>query len=253
MQQALESSTPRIVPAVDQPATLSDEDAVRRVLAGDAASFELLMRRYNQRVFRIVRSIVGNDTEAEDVVQDAYVRAFEHLAQFAHRAKFSTWLIRIAVHEATARRQRGKSLHVVDLSDPKHVGIEPLMENETAEHHACTKELGGILTRAIDDLPDELRAVFTMRMIEELDTRETAECLDLTEANVKVRLHRARSLLQQRIDEQIGAGIRQVYQFDGERCDRIVRTVIERLSRRFGISNAPCPGQPHINGKQSHA
>jgi RNA polymerase sigma-70 factor (ECF subfamily) len=92
-----------------------------------------------------------------------------------------------------------------------------------------------------------------MRMIDELDTEETAECLDLTEANVKVRLHRARSLLKQRIDEQIGAGVRQIYQFDGDRCDRIVKAVIARLSRRFGISNAPCRSQPNTNGKQSHA
>ena len=238
---------------MDQSAALSDEDAVRRVLAGDAASFELLMRRYNQRIFRVVRSIVGNDGEAEDVVQDAYVRAFEHLAQFAGRAKFSTWLTRIAVHEAMARQRRRKSMQLVDLSDPKNLGIEPLMENETAEQLACTKELGGILTQAIDTLPDELRAVFTMRIIEDLDTQETALCLDLSEANVKVRLHRARSLLKERIDEQIGTAARQVYQFDGDRCDRIVKTVIARLSRRFGISNAPCRDQPNNNGKQHHA
>ncbi len=253
MQQALESSASRTDGPLDQSAALSDEDAVRRVLAGDAASFELLMRRYNQRIFRAVRSIVGNDLEAEDIVQDAYVRAFEHLGQFAHRAKFSTWLTRIAIHEATARRRRQKSMQPVDLSDSKNLGIEPLMENQTPEQHASNRELGGILTRAIDDLPDELRTVFTMRMVDELDTEETAACLDITEANVKVRLHRARSLLKQRIDEQIGAGVRQVYQFDGDRCDRIVKAVIARLSRRFGISNAPCRGQPNTNGKQHHA
>lgn len=235
IQQLLEDSESRVNQVQDEAAVLSDEDAVRRVLAGDAASFELLMRRYNQRMFRVVRSMLGNDLEAEDVVQDAYVRAFEHLGQFANRAKFSTWLIKIAVHEATARIRRKKSMQFVDLSDPQNLGVEPYMESHSAEQQASIKELGSVLTRAIDDLPDELRAVFTMRVIEEVDTEETATCLDISEANVKVRLHRARSLLRESIDEQIGASVRQVYQFDGERCDRIVNAVLARLARRFGI------------------
>jgi RNA polymerase sigma-70 factor, ECF subfamily len=234
MPQLLEDSG-RVNPVQDETAVLSDEDAVRRVLAGDAASFELLMRRYNQRMFRVVRSMLGNDLEAEDVVQDAYVRAFEHLGQFANRAKFSTWLIKIAVHEATARMRRNKPVQLVDLSDPHNSGIEPLMESQSAEQQASIKELGGVLTQAIDNLPNDLRTVFTMRVIEEIDTEATAACLDISESNVKVRLHRARSLLRESIDEQIGPSIRQVYQFDGERCDRIVNAVFARLARRFGI------------------
>jgi RNA polymerase sigma-70 factor (ECF subfamily) len=234
-QQLLEESTSRVNRVTDEAAVLSDEDAVRRVLAGDAASFELLMRRYNQRMFRVVRSMLGNDLEAEDVVQDAYVRAFEHLGQFAGRARFSTWLIKIAVNEASARMRRNRSMHFVDLSDPNHRGIEPYMENQTGEQQASNKELASVLTRAIDQLPDELRAVFTLRVIEEVDTEETSACLNISEANVKVRLHRARSLLRESIDEQIGSSVRKVYQFDGERCDRIVHTVMHRLARRFGV------------------
>jgi len=220
----------------------SDEEVVRRVLAGDVASFELLMRRYNQRVFKVVRSIVGNDGEAEDIVQEAYVRAFEKLGQFAGRAKFSTWLTKIAVYEALARRRRRKLVHVFDLSDEKNVGLVPTMEDRHAEQQASLKELAAVLTRAIDGLPDDLRTVFVLRVVEELDTAEAAACLDITEANVKVRLHRARALLRQHIDAEIGAGVRQVYQFEGERCDRIVAQVAKRLASQGLRPNVPPPG-----------
>ena len=122
----------------------------------------------------------------------------------------------------------------MDLDDPKNVNLQPHLVNGRADHRACNNELRDVLTEAIDGLPDELRTVFTLRVVEELDTDETAACLEVSESNVKVRLHRARLLLRERIDEQIGAGVRQVYQFDGERCDRIVKAVLQRLSRQFG-------------------
>jgi RNA polymerase sigma-70 factor, ECF subfamily len=219
---------------IDTPGSLPDREVVRRIRAGDGPSFELLMRRYNQRIFRVVRSIVRDDDEAEDVVQESYVRAFEHLGQFAGRATFATWLTRIAVNEALARKRRHKVIQYMDIDDPKNVNLQPHVVNGHADHRACNNELRDVLTQAIDGLPDELRTVFTLRVVEDLDTDETAACLDISESNVKVRLHRARSLLKERIDEQIGVGVRQVYQFDGERCDRIVKSVLERLSRRFG-------------------
>lgn len=209
---------------------MSDEEIVSRVLGGDLAAFELIMRRYNQRLFRIVRSVVAEDNEAEDILQETYVRAFEHLGQFASRASFATWLTRIALYEALARQRRRRRMHVVDLGDPKNVEMVPRMNSQEAEQKVDIKELGGILAKAVDELPDELRLVFAMRMVEGLDTNETAACLELTAANVKVRLHRARSLLRERIDERIGIGVRQLYQFGGERCDRIVRTVLARLA-----------------------
>jgi RNA polymerase sigma-70 factor (ECF subfamily) len=234
MLQQLDAAVSRQRETVDVPGSLPDKEVVRRILAGDAASFELLMRRYNQRVFRVVRSIVREDDEAEDVVQESYVRAFEHLSQFEGRASFATWLTRIAVNEALARKRRHNIIHYMDLDDPKNVNVQPHLVNGQADHRACNNELRDVLTHAIDSLPDELRTVFTLRVVEELDTDATAACLDISESNVKVRLHRARSLLRERIDEQIGAGVRQVYQFDGERCDRIVKEVLQRLSRRFG-------------------
>ena len=234
MIQQIEPRVARQRQSVDIPGSLSDNEVVRRILAGDAASFELLMRRYKQRIFRVVRSIVRDDDEAEDVVQDSYVRAFEHLSQFGERAKFSTWLTRIAVNEALARKRRQKAIQYMDFNEPKNNGFEPSSAKKEADHQLCNDELRNVLTQAIDDLPDELRSVFTLRLVEELDTDETASCLEISESNVKVRLHRARLILRQRIDEQIGASVRQVYQFDGERCDRIVKAVLQRLSRRIG-------------------
>ncbi len=234
MLQQLDAVAGKQHETTDVPGSFPDKEVVRRILAGDAASFELLMRRHNQRIFRVVRSIVRDDDEAEDVVQESYVRAFEHLSQFAGRATFATWLTRIAVNEALARKRRHKVIQYMDLDDPKNVALQPQLINGQADHRACNNELRDVLNHAVDSLPDELRTVFTLRVVEELDTDETAACLEISESNVKVRLHRARSLLRQRIDDQIGAGVRQVYQFDGERCDRIVKSVLERLSRKFG-------------------
>jgi RNA polymerase sigma-70 factor (ECF subfamily) len=202
---------------------LADEDIVARVLGGDLASFELIMRRYNQRLFRVVRGIVSDDDEAEDVVQDCYVRAYEHLAQFEGRARFSTWLTRIAVHEAMARRKR--QARVRPLSDGAGASAPREREDE-----ASVKELGDVLAAAVDALPAELRAVFVLRAVEGLDTREAADCLELSESNVKIRLHRARAILQTWIDHRLGSDVRRLYQFDGERCDRIVTSVLERLT-----------------------
>jgi RNA polymerase sigma-70 factor (ECF subfamily) len=235
MIQQLDAATSRQRDTLDSTGSLPDKEVVRRILAGDAASFELLMRRYNQRIFRAVRSIVPDDDEAEDVVQESYVRAFEHLSQFGGRAAFPTWLTRIAVNEALSRQRRRKAIQYMDLNNPQNTSLElSTHDNEQADQRASNNELRSVLTQAVDALPDELRSVFTLRVIQELDTDETAACLEISESNAKVRLHRARALLRQRIDEQIGASVRQVYQFDGERCDRIVKAVLERLSRLFG-------------------
>jgi RNA polymerase sigma-70 factor, ECF subfamily len=209
---------------------LSDTEIVERVVGGDLPVFELLMRRYNQRLFRVARSIVGNDDEAEDVVQETYVRAFEHLSQFAGLALFSTWLTKIALYEALSRRRERQRMPTIDLCHLESINMTSSASGQSGEEAASSKELGIILTKAVDELPEELRTVFTLRMIEGLDTNETAACLDLTAANIKVRLHRARSLLRERIDGRIGSAARQLYQFGGERCDRIVTNVLTRLA-----------------------
>jgi len=217
---------------------VSDEEIVRRILEGDLASFELIMRRYNQRIFRVVRGMLGEDDESEDVVQDAYVRAYENLSQFAGRSRFATWLTRIAVYEANARRQKRRRMRLFDPRESENNPMPPQPSNRDAQEQVSNRELGGILAQAVDDLPADLRTVFTLRMVEGLDTGETAECLELTPANVKVRLHRARGLLRKRIDARLGKDVRRLYQFDGERCDRIVEGVLRRLSNRSKPSAA---------------
>jgi RNA polymerase sigma-70 factor (ECF subfamily) len=206
----------------------TDEEIVRRVLDGDAAAFELILRRYNQRLFRVARSILGDDGEAEDVVQEAYLRAYKHLGDFAGRSSFATWLTRIAVHEASARRRRRQRMRVVDMNEAESLTMWSTPE---AGDEASTRELGDVLRVAIDELPSEFRVVFTMRLIEGLSTEDAAECLGLSPANVKVRLHRARSRLRATIERRLGEEVTRLYQFDGERCDRIVRNVMSRLAR----------------------
>jgi RNA polymerase sigma-70 factor (ECF subfamily) len=221
--------TPIDVMPCGLPLPATDDDVVRRVLGGDIASFELIMRRYNQRLFRVARGIVGDDGEAEDVVQEAYLRAFEHLAQFEGRSRFSTWLTRIAVHEASARLRRRRRLRVVDLHEAEALTAADATLLDEAGEQAGMRELGDVLRQAVDELPPDSRTVFTLRLVEGLSTDEVAECLGLSAENVKVRLHRARSRLRQKIEQRLGTEVRRLYQFDGERCDRIVSSVLSRL------------------------
>lgn len=212
---------------------IADEEIIRRVLAGDAASFELIMRRYNRLLFRVARSIAGNDAEAEDVLQETYLHAFEHLRHFEGRSRFSTWLTRIAMHEAGRRRKRHRLRFVFPaIEGNDFAGADPIGRDGLEE--ASREELRRLLVAAIDSLPRDLRVVFTLRIVERLSTEETAECLNLSQANVKVRLHRARSALRQWIDDRIGEESRRLYAFGGEHCDRVVRAVMERLARDPG-------------------
>jgi RNA polymerase sigma-70 factor, ECF subfamily len=224
----LEGPRERPMPFADLRA---DEEVVRRVLDGDTASFELIMRRYNQRLFRVIRSIVGNEAEAEDVMQETYLRAFKNLRQFEGRSAFSTWLTRIAVYEATARRRKQRRLRLVAPGQAETGAFASAATPRDAAQEANLNELRHVLASAVDALPTDLRLVFTLRMVERLSTDQTAECLNLSTSNVKVRLHRARSLLRAGIDQRIGEETRRLYVFDGEHCDRVVRNVLERLSR----------------------
>src|SRR5262245_47569648 len=200
-----------------QPSALSDEEVVERILGGETALFELLMRRYNQRLYRVTWAIVKDEGEAEDVTQDAYVRAFEHLAQFAGRARFSTWLTRIAVHEASARlRRRGRQIDIEESM--------PSLASATRgpEQRAADAELGRLIEDAVDAHPDVYASVFMLREVEGLTTAETAACLDINAETVKTRLHRARALLRNHITARIGAAARDTFQFAGARCDLTV-------------------------------
>jgi RNA polymerase sigma-70 factor, ECF subfamily len=210
-------------------AAIADADVVARVLAGDSALFELVMRRYNRLLFRLARGIVRDDDEARDVVQAAYVRAYYHLDQFRGPAGFKAWLARIAINEALSRVRRqpagadAEQRHILAL--PDLVAIEP----ETA---ASGRDLLRILQAAIDRLPEEFRQVFMLRGVEQLSIAETAELLDLKPNTVKTRFHRARRMLQELLQRKLDDVVRDTFPLGGQRCDAIVGTVLARIRRQ---------------------
>lgn len=207
----------------------TDEQVVERVLAGDAGAFEVIMRRYKHRLYRVAMSILRNDAEAEDVMQDAYVRAYEHLAQFEGRSKFSTWLTRIAVHEALARVRRGKRTDT--LEDLVGLDGEYTMTSSTPdpEKLAATGEMDRVLEEAVLSLPESYRTVIILRDLEEMSTAEAAEALQISEQNVKIRLHRARVELRRQLYRQVGPAAKRAFPFPATRCDRVVKGVFERI------------------------
>ena len=210
---------------------LSDEEVIARVASGDAALFEIIMRRYNQRLFRVVRSIVGEDHEAEDAVQEVYLSAYTHLGQFAGQARFSTWLTRIAINEGLARRRRRTRGPELDFKE----GDDNMLHSTSArnpEDEASRREMSHMLETAIDELPPIYRIVFVMREMEQMSTAETASALDIGEETTKVRLHRAKGLLREAMSTRMQASLSDVYAFLGHRCDRIVLTVMNMLASR---------------------
>ncbi|HMG85959.1 MAG TPA: RNA polymerase sigma factor [Terracidiphilus sp.] len=210
----------------------SDQEIVARVLQGDSLLFEVLMRRHNQRIYRAIRSIIRDDSECEEVMQESYVRAFEHLAQFEGRALFSTWLTRIAVNEAIKRSIARGKLDPMDLEDfdgENGAMLARYANTPTPESNAARSELTSLLEESILALPVAYRSVLVLRDLEEMSTAETAQVLTLTDANVKVRLHRAHEMLRSELMERAGASSAGALLFHATRCDRVVHAVFERL------------------------
>jgi len=206
-----------------------DEEVVRHVLDGKTAMFELLMRRYNERVYRAARAIVRDEAEAEDVMQQAYVNAFTHLRQFNGSALFSTWLIRIAINEALARVRRKGRYEAFDDAPAK---VDPLMSmnpSENPERQAFAGELRELLESAIDDLPNGMREVFVLRDVEGMSTLEVAESLSVSEDVVKTRLSRGRAMLRRVLMERTGATAPEAFRFYRPRCDRVVAAVLAKI------------------------
>ena len=212
-------------------ATLGDEEVVARVRAGDTAVFEILMRRYNQRLFRAARAILRDDADAEDAVQQAYLAAYAHLDQFAGTARFSTWLTRIAIREALGKLRTRKRRGEVELDGAEETMMKD-QPDDSPEQYAARRELTGILEGAVDALPEIYRVVFMLREVEQLSTSEAAEVLELSEEAVKVRLHRARAMLRDGLFERVDQSLGQTFPFLGARCDRIVAAVMARLPPR---------------------
>jgi len=211
---------------------VTDEDVITRIMNGEKSAYELIMRKYNQRLFRIARSYITNEDEIEDVIQEAYIKAYEQMPRFEKRSSFSTWLIRIVINEALARVKQQKRFTSIahDLPDDaesiQKVPIE-LQTQETPIGKLMNTELKDILEKAVDRLPDKYRSVFVMREVEGMSIAETSESLRITETNVKVRLNRAKEMLRETMSSFYHDV--EVFHFDLVRCDRIVNNVLHRL------------------------
>jgi len=218
-----------VLDARAQDQQLTDEQVVERVLAGDTSLFEVIMRRYNQRLYRAARAITRSDSEAEDVLQDAYVRAFQHLRQYRGESAFRAWLTRIAVNEAIARLRQSKKFEPFEDAEGEVVHMSSPDRNP--EQSAADNETRALLEQAVERLPDNYRVVYVLREVEELSTAETAQVLEASEENVKVRLHRARALLRKQLYATVGKNAREAFTFQAVRCDRVVRNVFARLQQ----------------------
>jgi RNA polymerase sigma-70 factor (ECF subfamily) len=222
----------------------ADDELVRRIGGGDTAAFELLMRRYNRRLFRIARSILRDPLEAEDAVQEAYLRAYASLGSFKGPLGFSSWICRIVTNEALGRlRQRMRVVSLDDYRNPRHEqprGSEALATMQpNPERLAVSSELRRALEHAIDTLPAEFAAVFMLRAVEGLSTAETSESLGIRPETVKTRFHRARKLLRKQLAGHFEQIVPTAFEFAGERCDRIVATVLARTAQRVSSPLEP--------------
>lgn len=223
----------------EQDVGLSDEEVVARIRAGELALYEILMRRHNQKVYRAVRAIVRDDNEVEDVVQEAYFSAYRHLASFEGRARFSTWLVRIAVNEALDRRRLRARLVALDpaVEDRLTAQDGPSIEGTdrwNPEQQSARREFAQLLEQAIDALPEPFRVVYVLRDVQGMSTQETAESLELEVNTVKTRLHRAHSMLRDQLYQNFDRAALEAFPFGAERCDRLVAVVLDHLARGEG-------------------
>ena len=224
------------LPAETPSPDIDDASLAARVLAGDAAAFELVMRRHNRRLYRVARAMLRDAADAEDALQDAYLSAFQAMGNFRGEASLATWLSRIVVNQCLARlrrqARRDNILPMVPMGGPdEQEGLAmPADDKDRPDRALVRAELRAVLERKLDELPESFRTVFVLRSVEELSVEETARTLDLPEATVRSRHFRARSMLRESLAQDIDIAERDVFSFDGERCDRIVAGVLARLN-----------------------
>jgi RNA polymerase sigma-70 factor (ECF subfamily) len=219
---------------------LVDAELVRHACAGSVSALRLIVRRHNQQLYRVARAIVRNDTEAEDVLQEAYLSAFRHLAQFRADASLATWLTRIVVNKATDRRQRADMMLPLDALDKfqrPDVTVTPDLAAELdPERTAARSQIRALLERAIDNLPEPFRVVFVMRMVEQLDIKETASALGLREETVKTRLHRAKALMREQLQPTLASALTDTFPFQDPRCAAFTDGLLARLAKDGGLA-----------------
>jgi RNA polymerase sigma-70 factor (ECF subfamily) len=217
------------------PATVDDLSIARRVVAGDGSAFELLMRRHNRRLYRLARATLHNDAEAEDALQEAYLRAYRSIGQFRGDSALLTWLSRLVLNECFARlRRETRRQNVIPMVvDPgTHVDIDAMNadDSNSPDKAAARTELRALLERKLDELPDVFRVVFVLRSVEEMSIEETAECLAIPEATVRSRHFRARNLLREALVQEVDLIERDLFEFGGAQCDRVVAGVLARIA-----------------------
>jgi RNA polymerase sigma-70 factor (ECF subfamily) len=226
-RSTLPASHPRTPPS-------SDAEWAARAASGDGSAFERIMRRHNRLLFRTARSILKSDAEAEDALQESYLRAWRGLGGFRSDARLSTWLVRIVINEALGRlRRRGAAVLTMDaLADPEGPSMEDVMEgnpDDRPDRTAMRSELRQAMEARIDALPEAFRTVFMLRAVEELSVEEVSAVLDLPQATVRTRFFRARGLLREALAQDLDLAMSDAFSFDGVRCDRIVAGVMARL------------------------
>jgi RNA polymerase sigma-70 factor (ECF subfamily) len=211
---------------------LSDQELLARVLAGDLDAYEGIMRHHNQRLFRLARSIVTDDSEAMDVVQETYIAAYQRLADLKNPDALSVWLSRITRNAALMRLRKSRVYQYMDEPEFENVLTlsAPLQRQEQPDRELANAELRRLLEQCIDELPDAFRVVFMLRAVEQCSVITTAQILDIEQATVKTRFHRARLLLRKRILERSEASGVKVHEFAGHRCDAIVHNVLQSLA-----------------------
>ena len=208
------------MPTVPAQAPRTDRELVDAVRAGRREDFELLVRRHNQRLFRAARAVSRSDQDAEDVLQQTWLAIYKNLGTFRSDAAFTTWATRIAVNEAIAAARK----------KPVIAEVKDMPTDVTPDDDVERAQLGRLLARCLETIPQGNREVMVLRDVLELDTAETAECLGLTEEAVRVRLHRARAAVAAALAERMTEEARELYSFDGARCDRITATVMRLIA-----------------------
>ena len=223
------------------PETLEEEDAAlaARVAAGDLAAFERLMRLHNRRLYRLARATLRDEADAEEALQDAYLRAFKAIDQFRDESSLATWLSRLVLNECLGRlRRQGRRSSIVQLVSTdadervEHEFMSHPSPGATPHDHAERSEIRAMLERKLDELPEAFRTVFVLRGVEEMDVSEVARCLGIPEATVRSRFFRARSMLRELLARDFDVAERDVFAFGGKHCDRLVAAVLERLQAR---------------------
>ncbi|WP_018409334.1 RNA polymerase sigma factor [Methylocystis rosea] len=210
---------------------LTDVDIVASVGTGDAGAFAELMRRYNRRLYRTARAVTGDNGEAEDIVQEAWTRAYAHIADFRNESAISTWLVRIVLNEALGRKRRARPTVELDETNEHQMSSVIMLPScrVDPESSMSRTQVRHLLERAIDTLPPDFRAVFVLRTVEEMSGAEVAQQLGIPEATVKTRLHRARALLRQELEKSVMVALSDVFPFDGARCNELSNRVMARI------------------------